>query len=140
MFGTFARSALLVAIVIACASSPNQATEPAPSAAAAPAPAAAAFDPVGTFTFAADVDGTTRGGTLEIRRNQQGSLGGTLHSDEGSIPIDAVAVEGRTMRVSFVLPDGPQVVFLLQFEGDNYTGSWSAEGMSGALTGARRRG
>lgn len=138
MFGTLARSALAASLLIACARTPNPATEPAPSAAAQPA--APAFDPVGTFSFAADVEGTTRGGTLEIRRNDQGSLVGTVHSDEGSVPLDAVAVEGRTMRVTFAMPDGTGVVFLLQFQGDDYTGSWSAQGYSGPLSGSRRRG
>ena len=140
MFGTLVRSALLATILIACARTSNPATEPAPSAAATPAPAAAAFDPVGTFTFAAEVEGTTRAGTIEVRRNAQGGLVGTLHSDEGSIPLNAVAVEGRTMRVGFVLPEGADVVFLLEFQGDTFTGSWSAQGYSGPLSGARKRG
>lgn len=135
MYTYLPRLSLIATLVLACARSPAAEQAPTPAAAAA-----SAFEPVGSYTFVADVEGQARSGTIDIRPNERGVLTGTVYSDEGSIPINTVAVEGNTMRLGFVLPDGTSVGFQLLFSGDAYTGSWSAQGFSGPLRGERRRG
>jgi hypothetical protein len=56
-----------------------------------------------------------------------------------SMPISSVSVDGQTMVVVSVAPDGTATLSLT-FTGDTFTGSWSFADMSGTLTGRRRAG
>jgi hypothetical protein len=113
----------------------------APPPATTPAPAAGAFDPVGTFTFALDVAGTSASGTISIAKGQDGKLGGSLNSDQGSLPFNSVAVDGRKMTLGFDF-NGTPVSIVMNFEGgDKYTGTVNVEGMgSGPISGERKKG
>jgi hypothetical protein len=101
---------------------------------------AGAFDPVGTFTFALDVAGTSASGTIAIAKGQDGKLGGSLNSDQGSLPLNSVAVDGRKMTLGFDF-NGTPVSIVMNFDGDKYTGTINVEGMgSGPISGERKKG
>lgn len=96
-------------------------------------------DPVGSFDFTTSIEGTPVAGTITITQNASG-YGGTLSTDmTDSMPISSVSVDGQTMVVVSVAPDGTATLSLT-FTGDTFTGSWSFADMSGTLTGRRRAG
>lgn len=104
-------------------------------------PAQVAFDPVGTYDFTTDVQGTSIRGVLTIRRNDQGSLVGALATDvTGEVPLQTITLEGRRAEARSNLPDG-QLVMRMEFhEDDRLTGGWElSTGMSGSVAGQRRR-
>ena len=148
MIRTFVVPAALVMVSTACVTTPRQAPAPTttpPSAAAPPAASSVmpasqpAFEPVGTFNFSADVQGTASRGTIVVERSQDGRLTGNVTSDRRSAPLNTVDVDGRTMRLTMTLPTGPDVTFVMNFDGDSFTGTWSAQGASGSLSGARKK-
>jgi|SRR5690606_3076390 len=112
---------LLVLAVAACASRPS-----------GPPP----LDPVGTYQFSTSVDGQAFGGTMEIT-GTPGAYGGWIRG-EGlpPIPITSVTVQGQSMRIGASL-DGTPVAIDLDFDGAQFTGSWSAGEMGGALSGRK---
>ena len=110
-----------------------------PPSTPAPAPAGA-FDPVGTFTFMLDVAGTSASGTIAIAKGQDGKLGGSLDSDQGSLPLSSVIVDGRKMTLGFDF-QGTPVSIVMNFEGDKYTGTVNVDGMgSGPISDERKKG
>jgi hypothetical protein len=116
------------AALCACASTPPAATsEPA-------AARTTALEPVGTYDFSTSADGSPVNGTIVVTRGTDG-LRGTLASDaSGDIAISSVTVEGQ--RMTLMGQDGLSVV--LEFNGADFTGSWSYSGMTGEMTGKRR--
>ena len=135
-----------MSLALACARPPEPALEPTPAApATSTAPATSApsasstFDPIGSYSMTADAQGTTYTGTFEIQRGAQGGLVGSMNLEGGNIPLQGVSVTGSTLRFSIVMPDGPEIAVQLQFEGDAYRGTWSTDGASGPVHGARRR-
>lgn len=104
-----------------------------------PAAQTGAFDPLGTFIFAVDVGGNAAGGTITIVKAADGKLGGTVDSDQGSLTLSNVAVEGRKMTLNGMIPNGPNITFVLNFEGDKYTGTVTVETMSGTISGERKK-
>lgn len=95
-------------------------------------------DPVGVYDFTTVFDGTAVSGTVTITR-ATGGYGGTIATDATeSVPIRSVSVEGSRLTVLADSPDAP-VTFIMNLDGDAFTGTWSYAGMSGAHTGRRRR-
>jgi hypothetical protein len=120
---------------------PPPATPPRAATTATSTPAGA-FEPVGTYTFTVDANGTTRAGTIAITKDVTGKLGGAVSSDMGSLPMSSVAVEGRKMTLTATIPDASvTIVFMLNFEANNdkYTGTWEVQGMTGAISGERKK-
>jgi hypothetical protein len=150
MFRALAASTAAVLLLSACATTPRTDVDPAPQPqaqpagmtppAAATAPASGAFDPVGTYDFSVDIQGQRIGGTMAITKAQDGTLGGEMYSDQGALTFNSVTVEGRTMTASGALPNGgPSVVFVMEFAGDDFAGTFSVEGASGTIAGKRRK-
>ena len=107
--------------------------------ACASAPRAPAFDPVGTYDFSADVQGTAMAGTLQLRRTDQGLTGSFSTPASGEISLESVTTEGRKLMLKARLPDG-EVTMNLDFAADyRFTGDWSlSAGMGGSISGTRR--
>lgn len=113
-------------MLAACASSGQQAP-------AGPAP----LDPVGTYDFTTNVEGTPVTGVVTITRNSTG-YGGSVATDvTETIPITAVTVEGQKVMVTAATPDGP-LTFALTMNGADFTGSWTLGPMAGTMTGKKR--
>ena len=99
--------------------------------------APAALDPVGMYDFTTTVEGTVVAGTITITQGTSG-YGGSIATDVTEpIPVRSVAVEGQKLTVLADSPDGP-VTFVMTLNGDEFAGTWSYAGMSGAHTGKRR--
>ena len=119
----------------ACASAPP---EPAPAAREVTPPAPAAVDPVGTFDFSTAVEGMAVNGTMTISRNPAGALEGTITTNiTEAIPVRSVTVTGQRMNVVADTPDGP-LNFVLEFQGDEFSGTWDLGSMAGTHSGRRR--
>lgn len=132
---------LLGAIVLSaagCASAPAAPPPAAPPLAALAVTAPAPVDPVGVFDFTTTLEGSMVNGTVSIAKTATG-FGGTLTTTMTEpIPVRTVAVDGQKLTVTADTPDGP-VIFLMEFKGDEFTGSWTYAGMSGTHTGKRRK-
>ena len=149
MIRTSAASLATVLLFTACATAsrpdvetvPQQAPMQPAQPAAAPATATmGTFDPVGSYTFSVNTQGNTIGGTMNVRRGQDGRLGGEMASDQGSLTFTTVNVDGRRMTAAGVLNNGPELVFVFNFAGDDFTGSLSAQGQEiGSISGSRKK-
>jgi hypothetical protein len=130
------RAVLIAALVAGSACASQQVQSPAPVQ-----PAQVAFDPAGTWDFTTDVQGSSVRGVMVIRRNDQGALVGSITTDvTGEIPLQQITLEGRRAEARSTLPDGTLVMRMEFLEDDRLTGGWElSTGMSGAVTGQRRR-
>jgi hypothetical protein len=100
-------------------------------------PATPVFDPVGDYTFQTEVQGQTIGGQLSIR-GTPGNYTGTMRpgGDVPPITFSRVTVEGTTVTANGEAM-GAFVTFVLNFTGDQFTGSWDAGDATGYLNGRR---
>jgi hypothetical protein len=122
--------------VTACAAPVQQApVTPPPQQQAQPA-----FDPVGSYDFTTDFQGTAVRGALHIRRTEQG-LAGTLVTDmTGDLPFTRVAFDGRRGELRAPTEQGDLVMRIEFQDNDRFTGGWElAGGLSGSASGTRRR-
>ena len=132
-------------LLAACATAPKPETTPAPQPAAPPAQAATgtastgAFDPVGSYTFSANLEGQSIGGTMSITRGTDGTLGGEVTSNQGVVRLRSVTLEGRKMTAYGTLESGPEVGFVLNFEGEGFSGTFNVQGTGGTISGTRRK-
>jgi hypothetical protein len=62
---------------------------------------------------------------------------GRMTSTMGPINLRDITVEGQELSAVGESPDF-FVLFTLLFDGDAFTGTWDAEGMTGYITGSRR--
>jgi hypothetical protein len=120
---------------------PVEAPTPTPPATVQQAPAQPALDPVGVYDFSTDVQGTTLTGVLTIRRADDGRLAGAITTDmTGEMLLQSVTVEGRRALLRSSTPDGELFMQVDFLEDNRITGGWElSSGMSGAITGQRRR-
>ena len=152
MIRTLARTTATALVLAACATASKPdvevSSQPQPQPAqttgmgtqqTAPA-ASTAFDPLGSYTFSVITQGNTIGGTMNIRKAPDGSLGGDMASDQGSLTFTSVTVDGRRVTTTGVLDNGPELTFVMDFVGDEFTGSISAQGQSvGSISGSRKK-
>lgn len=125
----------LAALTGACASAQP---EPVTPAREVTPPAPAAVNPVGIFDFATNVEGMAVNGTMTISRNAAGAYEGTIATNvTETIPIRTVTVTGQRMNVVADTPDGP-LNFVLEFRGDEFSGTWELGAMTGTHSGKRR--
>ena len=147
MTRTLALSAAALALA-ACATAPKTDMGTTPDPAVQPAQAAppatstaGAFDPAGSYTFSVNTQGNVIGGTMHVRKGPDGKLGGEMTSDQGALTFTWVTLEGRRMTASGVLDNGPELVFVFDFVGDEFSGTLSSQGQNvGTISGSRRKG
>lgn len=114
-------SLLLPLVATACASRPS-----------GPPP----FDPVGSYSFSADVDGMTMAGTMTIE-GAEGAYSGSLQSDMfPPVPINSVMVAGQAVTIEASGPQGPLTLELTVTEGA-LAGTWTMGGMTGSFMGSK---
>lgn len=119
----------------ACASAQPETVTPAREVTPAPP---AAVDPVGVFDFATTVEGMAVTGTLTVNRSAAGAYEGSIATNiTETIPVRSVTVSGQRMDVVGDTPDGP-ISLVLEFRGDEFSGSWTTGAMSGTHSGKRR--
>ena len=94
------------------------------------------FDPVGTYDYAASVEGMTMAGTMTIE-GAEGAYTGSLRSDMfPAIPINSVMVAGQAVTIEASGPDGPLTLEFVVADGA-FVGTWAMGGMSGSFMGSR---
>ena len=140
-------------LLAACATSPRTDIEAAPQpatqsatppvqspppASAAPA-TAGAFDPVGNYTFSADMQGQPIDGSMSITRAADGTLGGEMSSTQGAVRLRSVTLDGRRMTAYGTLENGPEISFVFNFEGERFSGTFDVQGTGGTISGTRKR-
>lgn len=98
------------------------------------------FDPVGTYDFTTDFQGTALNGTITLRRNPDGTLGGTISSQAGGdVAIGSVTENGRRLDLRTSVQNQELVMSLEFSDNDRFAGGWSIGQMaSGSLSGTRR--
>lgn len=113
---------------------------PAPVTTTAPPPSTG-FEPVGSYDFSADFQGQSQPGVITITRAIDGKLGATLVGGNGEqLAASSVAVEGRKVTITATIPNGPEIIFALNFEtNDKFSGTLGVQGMSGTVTGTRKK-
>lgn len=125
----------LAVLTGACASAQPEAAAPAREVTPA---APAAVDPVGIFDFTTTVEGMAVTGTLTIRRGAAGAFEGSIATNiTETIPVRTVTVTGQRMNVIADTPDGP-ITMVLEFTGNDFSGTWEGTGMAGTHSGKRR--
>lgn len=130
MMFTARRAVLFLALTLgvgACAAATEQTAAPPP------------FDPAGTWDFTTQFQGTPVTGTLILRRDADGALGGSIATNlTGTLQLRSVTLEGRRAVLQAPTPDG-ELNMHVDFEADRITGGWElTSGASGAVTGQRR--
>jgi hypothetical protein len=115
--------AILTLAVAGCSSGPP------------PEPPAPVFDPGGTWSFSADVQGQALQGTMRITGSEDEGWSGRLSSEMGETVMGAVRVDGTTLR--FSLPDF-EADGRLVFEGDTFSGEIGTEMGGIPISGTRR--
>jgi hypothetical protein len=126
------RTLLMAAMVaVSACAAPMAQPEPAPPP---------AFDPVGVYDFTTQVEGSAVTGTLDLRRNAQGVLSAQISTQVTGTMTATATLDGRKVEMRASTEQGDLAMQFTVAEDNTIAGSWSlASGMSGTLTGARRR-
>ena len=96
------------------------------------------FNVIGDYDFSTSVDGQTVTGVLSFVK-QNDALTGKIASEMGELPIGTVKVEEKKVTFVAKTPEGEDVAFVLTFEdNDKFSGTWSAGGQTGNITGKRK--
>ena len=118
MNGRLLSGMLATAALAACATAP-----------AGPPP----FDPVGSYTYAADVDGQNFPGTLTIEQGEDGYTGSVMSDMFPPLPILSVVVEDQTITIEVTGPEGLLTIVGTALE-NTIEGTWAMGEGSGAFT------
>ena len=127
----------LAAFALGACASPGAMPASAPAPAVVTAPGRpAAVNPVGSFEFTTEVNGSPMKGSLRIA-GAPGAYSGTMTSDiTPELPITSLSVDGQKMKIVMDTPNGAATINLL-FMGDNFSGNWELGGAGGPLVGKR---
>lgn len=134
-----ALAVVLSVSLAACGATINADPFPSQSNPDASVTGAAALDPLGTFTFTAQVASDTIAGSFEINGPAGGYTGRISTPLTGDLPTRSVTVRGQRMTIVAATPDGGAVTLNLLFTGDSFVGSWAGAGGGGAVSGTRAR-
>jgi hypothetical protein len=132
--------AIVLLVLVACASSPREAVPDAPPAIPETRIVTApVLDPVGDFEFSTMTpDGTPVSGIISIRGTPGAYTGSVDAAAQGIFPIKNVVVSGQTLTINAEHPQGP-LDLRLTFVADDFTGSWQLGTDTGELVGKRKR-
>lgn len=109
---------IAAALAAACASGPS-----------GPPP----FDPVGTYSYTAMVDGQNLPGSMTIEAADDGYAGRIMSDFFPTIPITAVTVVDQAVTIEATGPDGPLVIEFVAVEGA-LGGTWAMGEQGGAFS------
>jgi hypothetical protein len=98
-----------------------------------------AFDPVGSYDFTTQIQGSTVRGVLTLRRSEHGLTGSISTDVTGELLLTHVALEGRRAELRAATDEGGMVMHLEFGEDNTIVGGWQVDsGLSGSVTGQRR--
>ena len=102
-----------------------------------PAPALA-FMPVGTFSYATELNGSPLTGVFVIKGTPGAYTGVLTAEGQGEFPLSGIKVDGRVISFSFDTPNGTGTG-KLEFTagGNDFSGGWELAGQAGVFKGKR---
>jgi hypothetical protein len=96
------------------------------------------FDPSGTYDVLVEVEGEQLPGTMTLSSTSEGYEGSGSITEVGQVSFSGVSVADNIVTFSVTTMYGVFPVSLT-FDGDDFTGSFSSDLMSGYLSGSKRR-
>lgn len=91
------------------------------------------FDPVGTYSYSAEVDGEIVPGSMTIEAAEDGYTGQILSDFFPPIPINAVTVLDQAVTIEASGPNGPLVIEFMAVEG-TLGGTWAMGEQGGTFS------
>ena len=91
------------------------------------------FDPVGTYSYSAEVDGQIVPGSMTIEAAEDGYTGQIMSDFFPTIPINAVTVVDQAVTIEATGPDGPLLIEFVAVEG-TLGGTWVMGEQGGDFT------
>lgn len=124
-------------------------TEPAPAAttvmrqaaeATPPKPPAPAVEDLGgSYGVSLSYGGQPLDLTLQLGKREDGTWGGSIYVEQaGTIPFNAVTVQGNAVQASLNSPDGSQVTMEFRIEKGDLTGAWRSSNGDGSQLRGRK--
>lgn len=111
-------AALALAALAACATTP-----------AGPPP----FDPVGSYTYSADLDGQILRGTMTVQQGEDGYTGSVMSDMFPPLPVLSVEVEEQTITITVAGPEG-YLTIAGTIAGTTIEGTWAMGEGTGTFT------
>lgn len=103
------------------------------SACATAPPGPPPFDPVGSYTYAADVNGQILPGTMTIERGDDGYTGSIMSDAFPPLDVLSVEVEDQVVTIQVAGPEGPLTI-AGTVSGDTIEGTWAMGEGTGTFT------
>ena len=94
------------------------------------------FDPLGTWSYSAEVDGQIIPGSMTIEAAGEGYTGQITSDFFPPIPINAVTVVDQAVTIEASGPDGPLLIELVAVEAA-LDGTWAMSEQSGTFAATR---
>lgn len=94
------------------------------------------FDPVGSYTYVADVNGQDFPGTMTIEQDGDGYTGSIMSDAFPPLPILSVEVADQTVTIQATGPEGPLTITGMVIE-STIEGTWAMGEGSGSFTAAK---
>ena len=91
------------------------------------------FDPVGTYSYSAEVDGQIIPGSMTIEAAEDGYTGQIRSDFFPTIPVNAVTVVDQAVTIEASGPDGPLLIEFVAVEGA-LDGTWAMGEQGGTFT------
>lgn len=91
------------------------------------------FDPLGTYSYSAEVDGEIVPGSMTIEAAEDGYTGQILSDFFPPIPINSVTVLDQAVTIEASGPNGPLVIEFVAVEG-TLGGTWAMGEQSGTFS------
>jgi len=101
-------------------------------------PAPVAYDPAGKWDIALTAQGQPLGLTMDLRKNADGTYGGSFTSDLfPPMTITTATLNGNKMVITLPVPTGDMATMNMTFNGALVEGEWSMPGDGSKLSGKR---
>lgn len=91
------------------------------------------FDPVGTYSYSAEVDGQIVPGSMTVEAAGDGYTGQIMSDFFPTIPINAVTVVDQAVTIEASGPDGPLLIEFVAVEG-TLDGTWAMGEQGGTFS------
>ena len=95
------------------------------------------FDPIGNYEFETMVDGQTIAGSMTIEGSEGAWAGIIVAEGQGEMLISSVELDGKLMTIYAEVPEVGELIIEVEFDGDEFIGSWSLGFDGGDLVGRK---
>ena len=115
-----------------------QPAQPVTQRVEAPVTPPAAMNAAGEYEFTTMVNGQSVSGTMLIVKTGENYSGKILTDVVPEIPLSKVVVAGNKVTLSGTMSDGGTIEMIMNFVGNDFTGTWSYGGDGGDMKGKRK--